>query len=290
MNIPRLISALALAGAASAAIATSAAAASAPSSATVTGNWSGYEVSAKNSESFSNVSGSWVEPAASCNTGEGYSSFWVGLGGTQQQSQALQQVGTSADCGGDGSASHFAWYELLPAAPVQLNMSISPGDHITASVQVRGTAVTVSLADRTTGASFTKTLKMNDPDTSTAEWIAEAPSTCDGYGDCQPLPLSDFGTVKFTDTSATAGGHTGPISDPAWSPRAMTLDPSAADYSGAGFVSTGGASGATPSSLSVDGSSFSVSTASEGSSVPAGLYGGYSGGDGQAPIVVWIYG
>ena len=39
---------------------------------------------------------------------------------------------------------------------------------------------------------------MSNPDTSSAEWIAEAPSQCDGSGSCQPLPLADFGTVQFT--------------------------------------------------------------------------------------------
>lgn len=114
---------------------------------------------------------------------------------------------------------------------------------------------------------------------------------CDGSGNCQPLPLSDFGTVKFTGTSATAGDHTGPISDAAWSPHALALDSAQSDYSGVGFASTGEAAGATPSSLSADGSSFKVSTVGgDQSSVPSGLYGGSAGGDGQAPIVVWIYG
>ncbi len=247
MNASRVISALALAGTLSAAFTASAAAAPAPSSPVVTANWSGYSVKSKDNEPFSSVSGSWTEPSTNCAAGDGYGSFWVGLGGTQQRSQALEQVGTSADCGSDGSASHFAWYELLPAAPVHLDMSISPGDHISARVPVRGTAVTVSLTNRSTGASFAKTLEMNHPDTSTAEWIAEAPSTCDGSGSCQPLPLSDFGTVDFTHTSATAGGHTGAITDAAWSAQRIRLDPAASSYAGAGFVSTGAVAGATPS-------------------------------------------
>jgi hypothetical protein len=291
MNTSRLISALALAGAVSCAVAASATAAPAQPSATVSANWSGYEVSTKDNKPFSSVSGSWIEPSTNCSSGQGYGSFWVGLGGAEPQSQALEQVGTSANCGNDGNASHFAWYELVPAAPVQLNMTISPGDHISGRVRVSGMAVTVSLADLTTGASFTKTMKMNDPDTSTADWIAEAPSSCDASGRCRPLPLSDFGTVHFTNTSATSRGHMGPISDPAWTPQPIELNPAAAGYPGAGFVGTGAGGSATPSSLSADGSSFSVTTGSgDQSSAPAGLYGGSPSGDGSAPIVVWIYG
>jgi hypothetical protein len=286
MNISRLIPALVLAGAVSGALAASATAAPVQASPVVSANWSGYEVSAKDARPFSSVSGSWIEPSANCTTGQGFSSFWVGLGGVKRQSQALEQVGTSANCGADGSASHFAWYELVPAAPVQINMSISPGDRMSGRVQVQGTAVTVSLVNRTTGASFTKTLAMNRPDTSTAEWIAEAPSTCDGSGNCQPLPLSDFGKVDFTQTSATSNGHTGSISDAAWSARPMALDPAASVYSAAGFISTGAGGSATPSSLSGDGSSFSVTTSSAQPAEPTGLYGGAP----SAPVVVWIYG
>ncbi len=221
-------------------------------------NWSGYVAgNASGSGKFSAVSGSWVEPSVSCSSGSGYDAFWVGLGGTSQQTQALEQVGTQAQCG-DGSSSgaavHFAWYELVPAGPVKLNVAISPGDHVSASVEVSGSNVTVSLQDTTSGQSATKTLQMSDPDTSTADWIAEAPAACDQTGDCQVLPLANFGSVNFSSATATANGHTGPISDSAWSAQPVQM------ASGSGFVSTGGTSqaGAIPGSLSTDGSSFSV--------------------------------
>src|SRR5207248_7185351 len=145
----------------------------------------------------------------------------VGLGGSGEsssgQSSSLEQTGTQADCTADGAPDYFAWYELVPAAPVKLDLAIRPGDHIDAKVSVSGTDVTVSLTDRTTGQSTSKTLQMDNPDTTSAEWIAEAPSACDSSSGCQPLPLADFGTMQFTGASATANGHTGPISDPNWS-------------------------------------------------------------------------
>ena len=147
----------------------------------------------------------------------------MGLGGSGDQSSSLEQTGTQADCNADGSTDYYAWYELVPAAPVQLDLAIHPGDHISAKVSVNGTNVTVSLTDQTTGQSANKTLQMDSPDTSSAEWIAEAPSACDGSGCCQPLPLSDFGTVQFTGATATADGHTGTISDSNWSAQPVTL-------------------------------------------------------------------
>ena len=114
-------------------------------------------------------------------------------------------------------------------------MAVHPGDHITGKVTVDGTNVTMSLSNTTTGGSFDKTFQMSNPDTSSAEWIAEAPSTCSGdLSSCTPLPLADFGTVQFSGASATTtDGHTGTISDSDWSTAAVTLSP-AASQSGFG--------------------------------------------------------
>ena len=130
---------------------------------TVSSNWSGYAVTGT---SFSSVSGSWVQPAATCTRGSsGYSAFWIGLGGFDASSQALEQIGTSADCSASGRVSYYAWYELVPAASVTVSqLPLSAGDTISASVGVSGTTVTLQLQDVTTGASFSKTLSMATPD------------------------------------------------------------------------------------------------------------------------------
>lgn len=283
---------LAVGGAGLAALPTgSAAAATAPSMAGESANWAGYVAQGRD---FSAVSGSWVQPEATCPTGTSstYSAFWVGLGGASDQSQALEQVGTQADCSSSGQASYYAWYELVPAAPVNLGMRIHPGDRITGTVRVKGTQVTVSLADHTSGQTVTRRLQTADIDTTSAEWIAEAPSACTQMGDCQPLPLADFGTVSFTDATATADGHTGPISDPAWRNQAVVLTGSSAagglgDGTGIAYEPSvgGGGAGAQPSGLSGDGASFSVSWqgSSDTSSAAGAGGGGYDYAYGPAP-------
>jgi hypothetical protein len=285
MNTQRILPTLAVAGAlAVAALAPSAAGASTSPEA-ASANWSGYVVGAASS-SFSNVSGSWVEPTADCSAGEGDAAFWVGLGGAGQESGALEQIGTEADCTASGGTDYFAWYELVPSAPVRLDLTIQPGDHVSAGVSVSGSEVTVSLTDQTSGASTTKTLQMSNPDTSSAEWIAEAPSTCSsGTSDCQPLPLDDFGSVTFTSASATAGGHTGTISDPSWTAQPVALNSVAAGFGG--YVSQQSGAGASPGTLSSDGSSFAVAWSADGgsagggsSSASDGSGGGYGGGYG----------
>jgi hypothetical protein len=211
---------------------------------------------------------------------------WGGGGGGAGQTEALEQAGTEADCGADGQASYFAWYELVPSAPVRVNLAVNPGDHISTRVTVEGTSVDVSVSNQTTGQSFSKQLTMSNPDVSSAEWIAEAPSSCDGSAsNCTPLPLTDFGTVKFTSASVTTtDGHTGAISDPNWSTAAVSLTPGASSGFGGVALSTGQGSGsATPTTLSSDGSSFSVAYSASGSDTSTGTGSGTQGngyGDG----------
>jgi hypothetical protein len=283
-------------------------------------NWSGYVASGSSgTKRFSSVSGSWVQPAATCTSGSGYAAFWVGLGGSgtgttsgyapgsgygpgssytpgSSQTQALEQAGTEADCTSSGQAKYFAWYELVPAAPVKVSLTIKPGDHMSTRVGVSGTTVTVSLSDQTSGQSVSKTLTMQNPDTSSAEWIAEAPSSCSqGINSCSPLPLTNFGTIKFTGPSATStDGHTGAISDPNWTATQVSLQSGAGGTGGPQFASAASASsaGATPSSPSTDGGAFTVAWSDAASSVATGGapgagassgsgyggYGGYGGG------------
>jgi Peptidase A4 family len=233
----------------------------------VSTNWAGYAVTGKK---FSSVSGSWTEPTVktSASSSEAYSAVWVGLGGYKTSSSSLEQIGTSADYVG-GHAEYYAWYELLPSGQVRLNIAIHPGDEISAQVSVSGTTVTVFLSDQTTGHSVVKTLHMSNPDTSSAEWIVEAPATEAFGGNYQVLPLADFAKVAFNKATATARGHVGGISDSHWTPTRIQLETQSIAY-GFGFATVGsqGASqqtaGATTSRLSGD--SFSVSWQASSSS------------------------
>ena len=151
----------------------------------------------------------------------------------------------------------------------------------------------MSLTDETTGQSATKTSQMSDPDLSSAEWIAEAPSQCDGSGNCTPVPLADFGTVNFTNASATSNGHSGTISNSSWANEPVQLN-GGSD----GYVSYTPSAGAAPSGLSSDGSSFSVAFQGGGeqtsTSAGAGGNGGYPGdgysGGGYGPGSGYGYG
>lgn len=207
-------------------------------------NWAGYAVTSADSgasAAYTSVSGDWIQPAASCTSAATYSAFWVGLGGYSETSQALEQIGTESDCDA-GHPSYSVWYELVPASSITVSLKVFPGNHISANVTVHGQQVIVQLKNLTRGTVFTKQLFMKEPDVSSAEWIAEAPSECSKF-DCKVLPLANFGTVAFTNAKALASGHGGTIVDAAWLSNAIELSSRRS---------------AVPSDVSPDGGSFRV--------------------------------
>ena len=120
--------------------------------------------------------------------------------------------------------------------------------------------MTVSLRDLTTGKSFTKSLRMASPDTASAEWIAEAPSAVTDRG-TMTLPLTDFGTVRFTSATATSvHGHTGTIGDSAWTASRILLEAGSDGGPGAFGPYAAETSGteAVPGALSASGGAFSI--------------------------------
>jgi hypothetical protein len=222
-------------------------------------NWSGYAVTGA---TFTDVKGSWIQPTANCSStaapvnGKGngnghgnghgggggggksqstYSSFWVGLDG--YSSNTVEQTGTDADCSGT-TPVYYGWYEFYPAFPVNFSNPVAPGDTINAEVSVSGANVTIKLQDVTQGWTQTQTQANSGYALSSAEWIAEAPSSG------QVLPLADFGTVDFSGASATGGGKTGSIS--------------AFDHDELTMVTSSGQTKAQPSGLTSGGSAFSV--------------------------------
>ncbi len=163
-------------------------------------NWAGYAVTGAKG-SVSNVNGSWVQPTATCTSGKsGYAAFWVGIDG--YSSRTVEQTGTDSDCKGS-TPSYYAWYEFYPNPSHTISgLKISPGDTISAQVHFLGGAkFKVTLTDVTTGKSSSTTASVRNAARTSAEWIAEAPSSVSGV-----LPLSDFGTVSFGYDSTSVAG------------------------------------------------------------------------------------
>ncbi len=214
-------------------------------------NWSGYAVQGT---AFTKAVGSWREPKANCaKTPNTYAAFWVGIDG--YASSTVEQTGTLIVCSGT-TAQYYAWYEFYPAALTLIStITVSPGDKISAEVEYTGSEFETKITDLTTKQSFTQKGTVSGAARSSAEWIAEAPSSTSGV-----LPLTDFGTAEFGDdytkvkgtNDATDSATTGPISAFGSTVEAITM-----------VNGNSGADEAVPSSLTTDGSSFTVLWKSE---------------------------
>ncbi|WP_042419125.1 G1 family glutamic endopeptidase [Streptacidiphilus anmyonensis] len=155
-------------------------------------NWSGF---AATGGGFTSISASWVQPTGKCTSATSYSSFWVGIDG--DGSNSVEQTGSEVDCSG-GSPQYYSWYEMYPAYPVNFSNTVRPGDHFTGSVTFNGSGkFTMKLSDTTQGWSRSVSKTYSPAQRYSVEVIAEAPSSSTGV-----LPLTNFGTVNFTNSLA----------------------------------------------------------------------------------------
>jgi Peptidase A4 family len=168
-------------------------------------NWAGYAVPTSIG-GVTDVIGTWVVPTIQPSNGKNYSSAWVGIDG--DNSNSVEQIGTEQDYI-NGLRSYFAWYEMYPQYPVNLDKNRYPvysGDTITAEVKYNApntplNSFTLTLVDVTGNWSYTAPPQSYNPASrSSAEWIIEAP----WMGTV--LPLANFGTINFRNAKATING------------------------------------------------------------------------------------
>jgi hypothetical protein len=202
-------------------------------------NWSGYAVTGS---SFTQAKGSWTVPAVDCTADPNSSaSFWVGIDGWVDDT--VEQTGTDSDCNGE-SPSYYAWFEFAPREGVEIaSIQVSPGDQMSAEVRYDDPDFTVTITNQTTGESFSKRSEVAGAKRASAEWIAEM----NGYR------LSDFGIVSFGNdhdvsdnnyaTDSSTSGRIGDFGENVWESIMVTGN---------------GVDEAVPSSLTSDGTSFTV--------------------------------
>jgi Peptidase A4 family len=232
----------------------------------VSSNWSGYAAISTDSATpalFTDVTATWKVPKSTCTVNRlSSAAFWVGLGGYDPGSNSLEQLGTGADCDGASRVpSYYAWWELVPAASIRIPLKINAGDTINAAVLVNGQKLTFSLKDLTRHTRFSHVITpTQELDTASAEWIAEAPSDCSTTGRCHPVPLTNFGTVTFSNIAAIGNAHPGTLTDATWtaSPIELISSGGSGRFFGLGDP-LGDGVGALPGDASSDGRAFSVS-------------------------------
>jgi len=95
-------------------------------------------------------------------------------------SSTVEQTGSEVDCNGS-TPVYYSWYEMYPAFPVNFSNTVRPGDHFTGSVTYNGSnSFTLKLSDTTQGWSHTVNATLSGAARSSAEVIAEAPSSVSG--------------------------------------------------------------------------------------------------------------
>jgi len=213
-------------------------------------NWSGYAASGG---TFTSVTATWTVPSVSANS-TGADATWVGIGGLS--SRDLLQAGTQAMVDGSG-VTYTSWIEMLPQSSRDVPLSISAGDSVTVSItQQSGNDWLIAMKNNTTGGTYNVTVQYSSSNSS-AEWVQEAPSVGRGL-----VSLDQFGAVQFSGASAVRDG------------KAMSL--SALGAKAITMINGQGQPIAQPSTLSSDGSSFTIAR-TDATSTPQ------TGGRGRRP-------
>jgi Peptidase A4 family len=153
-------------------------------------NWSGYAIAGSG---FTSITGNWTVPQVKHASPTRYSAAWIGIDGFNNSK--LIQTGTEEDSNG----VYRAWWEILPAPETPV-FSVSPGDHMQASVTKGGSGWTITITDTTAGRSFSIVKNYNGPGTS-AEWIVEAPTVGGGQA-----VMANYGRITL-DPGTVNGGN-----------------------------------------------------------------------------------
>lgn len=156
----------------------------------------------------------------------------------------MEQIGTDSNCI-LGQGEYWAWWQMYPRGPqvigtptLSANYAVYPGDLMKASVTFTGTQgqYKLSIEDDTQGWIYVTTQFYPNANGGTAECIEEQPAAAG-------LPLTNFGTVTFTQCNVTGSNGVTPI----WDHPNMAVS-----------INSGSTQKATVSGLSDDGMNFTV--------------------------------
>ena len=217
--------------------------------------WAGYAVTGTD---FTTVLGSWVVPPYHCiKTPNAHSFFLVGFDGYRSTSTTYEAIGTASNCVGT-NRKYYGWYQFQNQGGVVSgeipSFTVKVGDLISAEITYANSEFTATISNITEGLFYEISVKVPGAQRSSAEWIV---SKAELQG--AQLPLMDFGKVSsgtdytniFETDWATDSSITGPIGDFSGNVHSLTM------------VGSGNVTEATPTALTTDGSSFSVSWKAE---------------------------
>jgi hypothetical protein len=153
---------------------------------------------------YESVQAAWVQPGVTCESDHQVTMVWVGIDDNEQH---LEQAGTVADCR-SGSAKYYFFTEMYPAVAMPLDLDLSPGDKVSASVTFSGDDTFSLRVDNLTKSTTQTVVEHADVGRVRAQWIVEAPP---------PFSLAPFGSVTFTGAQAMDdAGRTGGALTKGW--------------------------------------------------------------------------
>jgi hypothetical protein len=154
--------------------------------------------------SFDHVLAHYFVPTLNCGmTPNATVEHWAGLDGFSDST--LEQVGVVENCT-SGSPAYYTSYDMYPAAPKTLPVSISPGQSVESSVSYNSSTGRYSLMmiNLTTGQSATRS--------------AACPTVCDNSSaEVMSSGTADFNEVNFEDIDVTdSAGLSGGLAGSSW--------------------------------------------------------------------------
>lgn len=220
-------------------------------------NWAGYvaESGLYNPQPLvTMVSASWkVVPIPPDTSGEVKDMVqWIGIGGSHGSDDSLIQVGTESEL--SDTFRYKAWYELYPDNVAVPLMAVNPGDIVNAKITCQSSCDSstqkwiINFVDKTTGKQSPPINTSFSSRMLTADWVIERQCPSNVLSSCELASiLPNFGTATFSSAFVTIGNTTGHINTFKYVSMNMTAN-----------GQDGGALLAYPSSLSDDGSSFTI--------------------------------
>ncbi|KAH8705738.1 putative aspergillopepsin-2 precursor [Talaromyces proteolyticus] len=177
-------------------------------------NWAGAVLQ---STGVTGVAGTFTVPTPKIPSGgDSTTSYcgcaWVGVDGELDvcPNGGLIQAGATW-CIRGGTPSFYAWFEWWPAQLMMIfdNFSVNAGDEIQVAVTATSTTTgNTVLENLTQGTSISHTWNTESPALCklTAEWIVEDFTDYYSNGSISPAPFANYGSVTFTNNSATVNG------------------------------------------------------------------------------------
>jgi len=202
--------------------------------------FAGYVVTGS---AFTSVKGSWVVPKYHCDkTPNSGSGFAVGFDG--YDNTYFEVVGTASNCVGT-QYQYYALYELSPTDYGFItSVPVKSGDLISGEVSYTGSKFKVTITNKTTGKTFSKSAAVPGAPRDSADWVVTKVGGFSNLMDFGTLSSGDDYTTVIDTDWATDSTVSGPISD--FGSKQVKLN----------MVTN--VTQATTSNLTTDGSSFTV--------------------------------